>query len=220
MAITWYFLVLVVAIFISLIVLVIVCLDCRNQGPLVSIRQASASEIYMPSNEFRVIHPAQPTTDLSSMRSPPILLSPFPHSSDPGTRRYPSITPTETESNPSYENSPDGPDYVNPESYTDTDYIIVLPDGEAPLTNQSRASTPSSDTQHDYENINKEEDRDYLNVEPLHNLVVRHASNESKRTSMSIAEYAEESAQSDSDDDDDDGNYVNQPPMIHSQPTD
>lgn len=82
----------------------------------------------------------------------------------------------------------------------DPGYIIVLPDGEAPQTNQSRASTPSSDN-NDYENVPKKkdeekrnsqhlsfvpsEDRDYLNVERLHC-----------------------HTQSDSDDDNE-GNYVN-----------
>ncbi|KAM7371368.1 hypothetical protein PAMP_008620 [Pampus punctatissimus] len=101
---SWLLVVLAATVFVSIIVLAIVCLDCRNTGPLVSIRQASASEIYMP-----------------------------PHPSDPGTqRRQRSFTPTET----------------GPESFTE-DYIIVLPDGEGPLTNQSRASTPSSGTARD-----------------------------------------------------------------------
>ncbi|KAI3359821.1 hypothetical protein L3Q82_013827, partial [Scortum barcoo] len=123
----------------------------------------------------------------------PVLSSP---SAGPGTqRRRRSVTPTETESNPSYEN-PAGSDY--PESDADEPgYIIVLPDGEAPPTNPSRASTPSSDVLHDYENVpDKKEDRDYLNVELLH----------FQRSTPDL------SAQSDSDDDDDeddDANYVN-----------
>ncbi|CAK6979872.1 uncharacterized protein LOC122967626 isoform X3 [Scomber scombrus] len=211
---SWVLLVLAVAVFVSMVVLAIVCLDCRNSGPQVSIRQAS--EIYMPSTDFRVIHSAQQTTDVSSIHSPSTLLSPFPHSSDPGTqRRQRSVTPTETESIPSYENSPDVPNYVNPGSYTDPDYILVLADGEAPPNNPSRASTHSSDTQHDYENVQGElahmslkddddddEDEDdgtgdYLNVDALH------------------TETPGESSQSESDDEDG-GNYVNQPPLMKS----
>ncbi|XP_070837626.1 linker for activation of T-cells family member 1-like [Chaetodon trifascialis] len=107
------------------------------------------------------------------------------------------------------------PGYVNSESDAeDPGYIIVLPEGE---TNQSRASTPSSDVLHDYENVpekkdaapashsptlqsadGEEDDREYLNVDPLH----------FQRSTP------ESSAQSDSDDDEDDddddeGNYVN-----------
>ncbi|XP_039679638.1 uncharacterized protein LOC120573839 isoform X2 [Perca fluviatilis] len=169
MAASWLIWVLAVAIFVSMVLLAVVCLHCRNKGPLVSIRQAS--EDYMPSNQFRVIHPSHTNTDLSSIHPSSNLLSPFSSSAHPGTqRRFPSITPTETESNPSYENPADGPDYINAESDAeDPGYIIVLPEGETPLTNQSRASTPSSDVLHDYENVpEKSEDRDYLNVEPLH----------------------------------------------------
>ncbi|XP_033501487.1 uncharacterized protein LOC117268862 isoform X2 [Epinephelus lanceolatus] len=201
MTASWLIWFLVSAIFVSMVLLAVVCLNCRNKGPLVSIRQVNASEEYMPSTEFRIIHPfaAQPSTDLNSIHLSSNLLSPFSPLADPGTqRRHRSFTPTETESNPSYENPADGPDYINTESDAeDPGYIIVLPEGETPLTNQSRASTPSSDVQHDYVNVlESKEERDYLNVEPLH----------FQRSTPDL------STQSDSDDDeesDDEENYVN-----------
>ncbi|XP_041813843.1 uncharacterized protein LOC121621438 isoform X1 [Chelmon rostratus] len=217
MAVSWLLLVMAGAVFVSMVLLAVVCLHCRNKGPLVYIRQANPSE---ESTEFRVIHPSQPTIDRNSIHPSSNQLSPFSLSADPGTqRRHRSFTPTETDSNPSYENPADGPDYVNSESDAeDPGYIIVLPEGETPLTNQSRASTPSSDVLHDYENVpekkdaapanpasvfnspnlqsaeeEEEEDREYLNVDPLH----------FQRSSSEL------SAQSDSDSDDDEGNYVN-----------
>ncbi|XP_041813846.1 uncharacterized protein LOC121621438 isoform X2 [Chelmon rostratus] len=193
MAVSWLLLVMAGAVFVSMVLLAVVCLHCRNKGPLVYIRQANPSE---ESTEFRVIHPSQPTIDRNSIHPSSNQLSPFSLSADPGTqRRHRSFTPTETDSNPSYENPADGPDYVNSESDAeDPGYIIVLPEGETPLTNQSRASTPSSDVLHDYENVpEKKEDREYLNVDPLH----------FQRSSSEL------SAQSDSDSDDDEGNYVN-----------
>ncbi|XP_035852453.1 uncharacterized protein LOC116060861 isoform X2 [Sander lucioperca] len=196
MATSWLIWVMVVAIFVSMVLLAVVCLRCRNKGPLVSIRQTS--EDYIPSTQFRVIHPSQTNTDLSSN-----LLSPFSSSAHLGTqRRFPSVTPTETESNPSYENPPDGPDYINAESDADDPgYIIVLPEGETPLTNQSRASTPSSDVLHDYENVpEKSEDRDYLNVEPLHF---------QPGSTPDLSARSDSDDDDDDDDDDDEGNYVN-----------
>ncbi|XP_040013562.1 uncharacterized protein LOC120806409 isoform X3 [Xiphias gladius] len=158
----------------------------------------------MQSTEFRVIHPLQPAGDLNSIRSAPHLLSPHrvvSPSADPGTqRRHRSFTPTET-----------GPEYVNPDpnlpdsDIEDPGYITVIPDVEAPTpSSESRASTPSSDVRHDY--VNLEEERDYLNVDPL-------------LSQKSKPELLPQSDTDDDDDDDDDyeGNYVNQPPMIHSQ---
>ncbi|XP_040013554.1 uncharacterized protein LOC120806409 isoform X2 [Xiphias gladius] len=162
---SWFFLVLSAAVFVSIVLLAVVCLDCWNKGALVSIRQTNASEEYMQSTEFRVIHPLQPAGDLNSIRSAPHLLSPHrvvSPSADPGTqRRHRSFTPTET-----------GPEYVNPDpnlpdsDIEDPGYITVIPDVEAPTpSSESRASTPSSDVRHDY--VNLEEERDYLNVDPL-----------------------------------------------------
>ncbi|XP_042360521.1 uncharacterized protein LOC121956399 isoform X2 [Plectropomus leopardus] len=196
MAVSWLVWFFATAIFVSMVLLAGICLHCRNEGPLVSIRQINASEEYMPSTQFRIIHPSQPSTDLNSIHLPSNLLSPFSPSADPLThRRQRSFTPTETESNPSYENPVDGPNFTESDA-EDPGYIIVLPEGETPQTNQSRASTPSSDVQHDYENVPEKkeergEERDYLNVEPRN----------FQRSTPDV------SAQSDSDDDE--GNYVN-----------
>ncbi|XP_035510656.1 nucleolin-like [Morone saxatilis] len=195
-------LVLAAAVFVSMVLLAVVCLHCRNKGPLVSIRQGNSTEEYMPSNQFRVIHPSQPNLDLNLSHSSSHLLSPFSPLVVPGTqRRHTSFTPTENESIPSYENPGDG-HYINAESDPeDPGYIIVLPEGET--QNQSRASTPSSDVLHDYENVpEKKEDREYLNVDPL-------------GLSISTPELSAQSDSDDEDDDDDDdddddeGNYVN-----------
>ncbi|XP_034567569.1 uncharacterized protein LOC117832513 [Notolabrus celidotus] len=202
---SWLVLIMVAAIFISMVLLAVVCLDCRMKGPPVSISQAAASDEYMPSTNFRVIHPSQPSI---GHIPPSNWLS--PSSSLVGTQgRQPSFTATETESNPSYENPADGPDYINESDQDDPGYIIVLPDGETPLTNQSRASTPSSDVQHDYENIQKspKDDRDYLNVEPPH----------PQRSTSDLSVLSSSSSSSSSSDDE--GNYVNQPPMLHSEPS-
>ncbi|GAA6235499.1 WASH complex subunit CCDC53 homolog isoform X1 [Lates japonicus] len=225
---SWLLVALSATVVISIVLLAVVCLDCWKKGPESVIRERNASDEYIPSNQFRVIHPSQPTSELNSSRSAPHLLSPsrIMSSSDPGTqRRQRSFTPTETESNPSYENPPEDPPYVNPDpNHPDSDvedpgYIIVIPDGEAvPTATPSRASSPSSDGQHDYENIQKEmepeekqntededqdDEQDYLNV-PMNSQTVTTGS----------------SAQSDTDDTDNDddyeASYVNQPPMIHS----
>ncbi|CAJ1076467.1 uncharacterized protein LOC121503586 [Xyrichtys novacula] len=177
MSSSWIALVMVAAIFISMVLLAAVCLDCRVKGPPVSISQAATSDVYI----------SPPQTDSGSQR------------------RKTSFTPTETESNPSYENQADVSDYINADSdQEDHGYIVVLPDGP---TNPSRASTPSSDVQHDYENFPKTgEDRDYLNVEPL---------NFERSTPDLSAKSC--SSSSSSDDEEDEGNYVNQPPM-HCSP--
>ncbi|XP_075937095.1 uncharacterized protein LOC142937874 [Anarhichas minor] len=210
MAVSWLIWVMAAAVFVSMVLLAVVCLKCRNKGPLVSIRQANASEDYMPSTQFRVIHPSQPNTGLNSVHLSSNLLSPYLPSADAGAqRRQRSFTPTETESNPSYENPADGSDYINTESDAeDPGYIIVIPEGDTPQTNQSRASTPSSDVLHDYENVpEKKEDKDYLNVEPLH---FQRSTLDLSAQSDTEEEDDDDEDDSDSDDDDDDeGNYVN-----------
>lgn len=203
----WPLLLLGVSVLVSLVLLSIVCLNCRNKRPLASIAQSNASEDYIPPTRFRRISPVQ-TTELNSVHPSSHLLSPISPLADAGSqRRQLSYTPTETESNPSYENPADEPNYINTESDADDPgYIVVLPEGETPPTNQSQASTPSSDVQHLYENVPKaedaeSEDRDYLNVEPIN----------FHRSTTDL------STQSDSSSSDDEGNYVNQPPM--SQPS-
>ncbi|KAF3699698.1 hypothetical protein EXN66_Car015385 [Channa argus] len=188
------------AFFISIVLLAVVCLDCRRKGPLAYIRETNPSDEYINPPTLTVMHPfaVQPTTDLRSIRSPSNLLSPVSPSTDSGVHwRHRSATPTETESNPSYENPvQDGPIDSDVE---DPGYIVVLPDDAAsPSVNQSRASTPSLD-QHDYENFPEQaakEDRDYQNVELQH--------------------FQNTDDDDDDDDSDDEANYVNQPPMIHS----
>ncbi|XP_037333195.2 linker for activation of T-cells family member 1 isoform X1 [Pungitius pungitius] len=99
----------------------------------------------------------QTNPDLTSEHLSSNLLSPhFTSADSQNHRRQQSFTPTETESNPSYENpaDADGPDYINAESDADdAGYILVLPEEQTGRTNGSRASTPSSDVQHDYENV-------------------------------------------------------------------
>ncbi|TKS91224.1 hypothetical protein D9C73_026578 [Collichthys lucidus] len=161
MDITWLLVVMAAAVFVSMVLLVAVCLNCRDKGPL--------------------------------------------------------------DSNPSYEN----PVVVESDN-DDPGYIIVLPEGATPVTNQSRASTPSSDVLHDYENVpeKKSDSRgEYLNVENFHSeLFSGHViffSGEAWSPSLSRplfgCESSAQSKSSDDDDDDDDddgdsdseGNYVN-----------
>ncbi|XP_029944746.1 uncharacterized protein LOC115386534 [Salarias fasciatus] len=199
---SWLPLLLSAAVLMAAVVLLAVCVDCRNNGPLASIPQTHASEDYIRSTDFRIIHPSRTNTDLNSLGSPSNLLSPLPNSVG-GSQRQPSFTATETESNPSYENP--GPECLDSDA-EDPGYIIVLPDGEAPPS-LSRASTPNSgtsDAEPNYVNIAclpPEDSQDYVNVEP---------------SSVSQA-MPESSAQTDDDDDDsdddDEGNYVNQPPV-------
>ncbi|XP_019721949.1 linker for activation of T-cells family member 1 isoform X4 [Hippocampus comes] len=158
------------------VVLALVCLHCRDNGPPVSIREACDTGEYTPSTQFILVHPHQPTTRLTSG-----LLSPFIPASDCVSQRSrrSDREATESESTHSYQNSHDEQDL----SVSITgDYILVLPDDEAPATNRSSASTPSSgsiqrirrfsafvliwgkkgrrvfvaDELHDYENIPKE----------------------------------------------------------------
>ncbi|XP_077413539.1 uncharacterized protein LOC144043602 isoform X2 [Vanacampus margaritifer] len=197
------------------VVLALVCLHCRDNGPPVSIREASVTGEYIPSTQFRLVHPHQSTTRLTSS-----LLSPFIPASHRGSQcsRRSNREPTESESNHSYQNSHDGqspshtftePDF--PESLTG-DYIIVLPGDEASATNHSGVSTPSSGEPHDYENVlhkrtpSPTDEREYLNVIPL----------------PQGGETPTLSSQSDEDDDDsdddDEGKYVNQASVMSSSP--
>ncbi|XP_019721948.1 linker for activation of T-cells family member 1 isoform X3 [Hippocampus comes] len=188
------------------VVLALVCLHCRDNGPPVSIREACDT-----------------ASDCVSQRS-----------------RRSDREATESESTHSYQNSHDEQDL----SVSITgDYILVLPDDEAPATNRSSASTPSSgsiqrirrfsafvliwgkkgrrvfvaDELHDYENIPKEhtqrspsEDRDYLNVIALP---------EAGETPMlSQRDDDDNDNDDDSDSDDSQGNYVNQPSVMSSSP--
>ncbi|XP_013888154.1 linker for activation of T-cells family member 1 [Austrofundulus limnaeus] len=210
MDVSWLTVVLSTVVFISTVLLTVVCLDCRNKSPLASISQTTASEEHIQTSGFIVIHSSQPHPDQNSMHSPSILLPPHPNSEDRRSdRRLRPYTPTETESNPSYENPVPGTDVDNdPE---DNGYIIVIPEPDPVPDNPSRASTPSSDmsTDHQYVNIGEtelkpetdsESESNYLNVEDMHH----------QRSTPDL------SSRSEDDDDDDEGNYVNQLPMIHS----
>ncbi|XP_075998855.1 uncharacterized protein LOC142992355 [Genypterus blacodes] len=180
-------------IFVSLIMLAGVCLHCRNKGPLVSIRQGHASEEYIQSPGFRLAHTYQQAPDMLSNN--PSSLSPFSPLVDLSRR---SFTPTENESNPSYENPPDGSDRQDQEIISNSSYISVLPDSpkvEVPLSISRQDSTSSSDDEGKYENVPKS---NYLNVELIHSLGP--AARESERESDSSSSSS-----------DDEGNYVNQP---------
>ncbi|XP_077386380.1 uncharacterized protein LOC144024147 [Festucalex cinctus] len=196
------------------VVLALVCLHCRDNGPPVYIREASDTGEYIPSTQFRLVHPHQSTTRLTSG-----LLSPFIPASDRGSQRSrrSNREPTESESNHSYQNSHDGQstshtfteqDY--PESLT-RDYIIVLPGDESPAINHSGVSTPSSGEPHDYENVLHErtqtptDDREYLNVILLP---------QGGETPTLLSQSDDDS----DDSDDDEGKYVNQASVMSSNP--
>ncbi|XP_021166481.2 DNA topoisomerase 2-beta isoform X2 [Fundulus heteroclitus] len=209
----WLTLLISAAVFIATVLLAVVCLDCGNKGPLASISQTAASEEYVPSG-FTVIHPRQQRPDQNTIHSPSTLMphpnTAFsPNTADGGSeRRLRPYTPTETESNPSYENPVPGTDFQDSDP-EDNGYIKVLPEMD-----QSRASTPSSDN-HNYVNLGEEEKKqdtdsesepNYLNVDQLHQ-------------PSSTPDISSQSEPDDDDDDDDEDNYVNQPSMIHCQPS-
>ncbi|XP_042068830.1 uncharacterized protein LOC102306904 isoform X1 [Haplochromis burtoni] len=53
---SWFLLLVSAAVFVSIVLLAVICLDCRNKGPLRSIQQTASEEYTSP--EFRVIHAA------------------------------------------------------------------------------------------------------------------------------------------------------------------
>ncbi|XP_054615676.1 uncharacterized protein LOC129171242 [Dunckerocampus dactyliophorus] len=178
-----------VAILVCGVLLALVCVDCLRNGTLVSIQEENATDEYIPSNEFRLVRPHLLTTGVTSD-----LLLPLARSSNPGSHHARRSVTTQSESNASYENSPEGLD--DPQCFAE-DYIIVLPEDQDALTNQTAASTPSSGVPHEYVNV-LADDREYLNVMP--------------------PPSGETSTSSQSDEDDEgEGNYVNQPSVM-SQP--
>ncbi|XP_012775978.2 linker for activation of T-cells family member 1 isoform X4 [Maylandia zebra] len=228
---SWFLLLVSAAVFVSIVLLAVICLDCRNKGPLRSIQQTASEEYTSPG--FRVIHAAplsMPTSRSLASGSisvaqptlppnPVIITTPppdphlrLPFSTKPEHRPY---TPTETESNPSYE---------NPEPEKDVDdhdnYIEVLPDNPeeskgVPADIESRASTPSSD--HNYVNLDEEDDDDepYENVAPkgiLHCApdAMLQLSGTFPRRATYQRSTPGSSAQS-SEDEYEESNYVNQP---------
>ncbi|XP_061829893.2 uncharacterized protein [Nerophis lumbriciformis] len=189
------------------VLMALACVDCWRNAPLVSIREDIATDEYILSTEFPPAPPhvlmTSPTSDrLSPMAPPPDAVS--------GSERG-CVTPTQSESNASYENSHAGLDY--PECFAE-DYVLVLPDVS---TNQSAASTPSSGVRHEYVNVPADEwrepsgsspvramerlflsdDREYLDVTPQ----------SADSTGSASGETSTLSSQSE----DDEANYVNQP---------
>ncbi|XP_027897184.1 uncharacterized protein LOC114159416 isoform X3 [Xiphophorus couchianus] len=160
MDVSWLSLLMMAAAVVASVLLAAVCLDCGNKSPLASISQTAASEEYVPSSGFIVVHPfaGQARLDQNLVHSPPTLK---PHSIPAGRgsgqplRPY---TPTETESNPSYENPAPETDFPDSDA-EGNGYIEVLPE-----TEPSRASTPSLDSA-DYVNLD-ENKKQALEPEP------------------------------------------------------
>ncbi|CAI5676543.1 unnamed protein product [Oreochromis niloticus] len=219
---SWFLLLVSAAVFVSIVLLAVICLDCRNKGSI----QQTASEDYT-SPEFRVIHPAPLSMPTSrslasgsiSVAQPtlppnPIIITtppPDPHlrppfSTKPEQRPY---TPTETEPEKDVDDPADN-------------YIEVLPDNPEeskglPADIESRASTPSSD--HNYVNLDEEEDDDdkldYQNVAPIGILhcapdPMLQLSGTFPRRATYQRSTPGSSAQS-SEDEYEESNYVNQP---------
>ncbi|XP_023812994.1 A-agglutinin anchorage subunit isoform X2 [Oryzias latipes] len=216
MEVSWLVLLVSAAVFAAIFLLLVTCVDCTNQGPLgerkprlpaatcAHIIQRTPSEEDVPPSGFIVIHPRTgstlPAVDVNPAHPSSIALSPYPSSAHPGYRRP--TTPTETESNPSYENS-GMPSAQRESDGEDTGYITVLPENDP---GKSRASTPSSDPDcssssstddlHEYVNVESQGSSNYLNV-----------------PSPSNARSTPEPSCPSVSDDDDDNNYVNQLPI-------
>lgn len=204
---SWFVLLVSAAILLAMVLLAVVCLNCRKKSPLASISQTAASEEYVPSSGFIVIHPCQPRPDQNTICSPSSLM-PRSNLADRGSERgLRPYTPTETESNPSYENPVPGTDFPDSDAEENGNgYIEVLPDKEP-----SRASTPD----HNYENVEKPlkaeltadpegEQNSEPNSEPDSD-----SEAESEPNYLNVEDLDRASDQ----DDDDEENYVNQPPM-------
>ncbi|XP_008415402.1 uncharacterized protein LOC103469478 isoform X2 [Poecilia reticulata] len=149
MDVSWLALLMMAAVFAASVLLAAVCLDCGNRSPLASISQTAASEEYVPSG-FIVVHPfaGQARLDQNLVHSPSTLKPhPIPAGRGSGQPLRP-YTPTETESNPSYENPAPETDFPDSDA-EGNGYIEVLPE-----TEPSRASTPSLDSA-DYVNLDE-----------------------------------------------------------------
>ncbi|XP_032442409.1 clumping factor B-like isoform X2 [Xiphophorus hellerii] len=160
MDVSWLSLLMMAAAVAASVLLAAVCLDCGNKSPLASISQTAASEEYVPSSGFIVVHPfaGQARLDQNLVHSPPILKPhPIPAGRGSGQPLRP-YTPTETESNPSYENPAPETDFPDSDA-EGNGYIEVLPE-----TEPSRASTPSLDSA-DYVNLD-ENKKQALEPEP------------------------------------------------------
>ncbi|XP_043955678.1 linker for activation of T-cells family member 1-like isoform X2 [Gambusia affinis] len=160
MDVSWLSLLMMAAAFAASVLLAAVCLDCGNKSPLASISQTAASEEYVPSSGFIVVHPfaGQARLDQNLVHSPTTLKPhPIPAGRGSGQPLRP-YTPTETESNPSYENPALETDFPDSDA-EGNGYIVVLPE-----TEPSRASTPSLDSA-DYVNLD-ENKKQALKLEP------------------------------------------------------
>ncbi|XP_014911023.1 uncharacterized protein LOC106961654 isoform X1 [Poecilia latipinna] len=161
MDVSWLSLLMMAAIFATSVLLAAVCLDCGNKSPLASISQTAASEEYVPSSGFIVVHPCagQARLDQNLVHSPSTLKPhPIPAGRGSGQPLRP-YTPTETESNPSYENPAPGTDFPDSDA-EGNGYIEVIPGAEP-----SRASTPSLDSA-DYVNLEDEKKKQELEPKP------------------------------------------------------
>ncbi|XP_043955676.1 uncharacterized protein LOC122821638 isoform X1 [Gambusia affinis] len=161
MDVSWLSLLMMAAAFAASVLLAAVCLDCGNKSPLASISQTAASEEYVPSSGFIVVHPfaGQARLDQNLVHSPTTLKPhPIPAGRGSGQPLRP-YTPTETESNPSYENPALETDFPDSDA-EGNGYIVVLPE-----TEPSRASTPSLDSA-DYVNLGDENKKQALKLEP------------------------------------------------------
>ncbi|KAF6737316.1 hypothetical protein FQA47_016082 [Oryzias melastigma] len=160
MEVSWFLLLVSAAVLAAIFLLLVVCVDCSNQDPMAHIRQGSASEEDVSNSGFVIIHPRSTLPFLGGNPAHPssVMLSPYPNADEVGLRP---TTPTETESNPSYENSgtPPGRPESDPE---ETGYIIVLPENDPeksrasmPCSDGQNSSSSSSDNLHEYVNVGK-----------------------------------------------------------------
>ncbi|XP_061892227.1 uncharacterized protein LOC133642176 [Entelurus aequoreus] len=178
------------------------CVDCWRNAPLVTIREDIATDEYILSTEFP---PTPPHVLMTSLTSD--LLSPMAPPPDAGSERG-CVTPTQSESNASYENSHTGLDY--PECFAE-DYVLVLPDAS---TNQSAASTPSSGVRHEYVNVPAGEWREPSGSSPLRAMERLFLSDD--REYLDVTPHSADSTSGEtstlsSQSEDDEANYVNQP---------
>ncbi|XP_072298903.1 uncharacterized protein [Eucyclogobius newberryi] len=202
-----------------LVLLSSLCVHC-NRRPMASIRQTHTSEdTYIPSTLFLTHRPTQYSNDQNYVHPQSNFLSP-PFSDERTQRRAcPSLTPTETESNNSYENA-DVCGRVNDEEddVPDPGYIVVLPETAPPVAINSRASSLSSGSNNVYENTEDDDDDDehnYVNVGESKNCISQshHCKRSTDQQTANHSQDSSESSDSDDDDDsdDDEDDYVNQP---------
>ncbi|CAL1589440.1 unnamed protein product [Knipowitschia caucasica] len=182
----------------SLVLLTSLCLRCGRKS-MVSIRQSRPSEdTYIPSTQFLVNSHMQCSRDQNYVHPASNLLSPL-FSADGNQRPgRPSSTPTETESNNSYENA----ESCVCEDHPDSGYVEVLPETAPPEGSDSEVNN-------DYENT-EEEEPNYVNVETDQSQVYA-LSCDQLLTNYCPDSDSSEDEDEDDDEDDDEADYVNQP---------